>query len=159
FSPDFIAGTLWPEGDRDAAHGCLRAALVPIRRLLEPRPEAGTHAERGSRRCLVAHPDTLQLLPPPGCWVGVWAFEREFDAGIRTSPGSAEWFSARESAVALYGGDLLPDHCDDWFAARREELRRQFIVCLRDLTRADEERGQHDRAAAWAHRALAADRC
>jgi predicted ATPase/regulation of enolase protein 1 (concanavalin A-like superfamily) len=121
----FLAGAFWPDAE-DALHS-LAAALVPIRRLLEPRPE-----EKG--RCLVSHRHALCLIPPPGCWVDVWAFERAFDEGIRASPESPEWLRAREEAVALYGGDLLPDAEYGWCASRREELRQHFSVCLHDLS-------------------------
>src|SRR5262249_23109389 len=151
-SRDFLAASFWPEVDEDAAHQSFRAALVPVRRLLERRPE-----EKG--RCLVSHRDTLHFNPPPDCWVDVWAFEQAANAAKDAPAGSAAWLAALERAAALYEGDLLPDHGDDWCTARREELRQRLLGCLHDLTRAEEQRHQYDRACAWARRALTVDRC
>jgi DNA-binding SARP family transcriptional activator/regulation of enolase protein 1 (concanavalin A-like superfamily) len=130
----------------------LASLLVPIRRLLEPGPE-----EKG--RCLVSHRATLRLVPPPGCWVDVWTFERELEESLRASPASPEWFGARERAVTLYAGDLLPDIDEGWCAARRDGLRRRFLACLHELTEAEQAQGRYERACAWARRALAADEC
>src|SRR5262249_7263839 len=98
-SRDFLAASFWPEVDEDAAHQSFRAALVPVRRLLERRRE-----EKG--RFLVSRRDTLHFVPPPDCWVDVWAFEQAADAAKDKPAGSPEWFDALEGAAALYEGDL-----------------------------------------------------
>src|SRR5215813_5714435 len=93
-SRDFLAASFWPEVDEDAAHQSFRAALVPVRRLLERRPE-----EKG--RFLVSHRDTLHFVPPPDCWVDVWAFEQAADEAKDKPAGSAAWLAALERAAAL----------------------------------------------------------
>jgi DNA-binding SARP family transcriptional activator len=153
FTRQFLAGTFWEKAKDDAtARVNLRAALLPIRKLLEPRPE-----DEG--RFLVGSRATLHLVPPPDCWVDVWAFEEALGEARDALPASPEWFGALEHAVALYSGDLLPNLEDDWCAPVREGLRQRFVACLHDLARGELGRSQYNRAGGWAHRALAMDPC
>jgi DNA-binding SARP family transcriptional activator len=149
-SRDCLADRFWPDGDQLAAYRSLSVALVPIRRLLEPRQE-----DRG--RFLVSTPNMLRLVPPSDCWVDVWAFEQASSEAKNAVTGSPEWFDALERAVTLYKGDLLEGQGEEWCLTLREELQQRLLSDLHDLTQADRERQQYARACEWARRALRVD--
>jgi DNA-binding SARP family transcriptional activator len=152
FSRDALAVTFWPDADRDAARASLRTAMVPIRRLLEPNP-----TDRG---CSVRTTHTtLHVTLPPGTVVDVREFEHCLGEARRLRAGTAEWFRALETAVALYAGDLLPELDATWCLLPREALRQQLLTALHELARADQEGRQYARAKEWARRALEVDPC
>ncbi len=71
----------------------------------------------------------LELLPSTAPWVGVAAFE---EAGAIARCWQDPIIS--EEALALYGGDLLPDDLyDDWTRGRRERLRMLYVDLLTAL--------------------------
>jgi DNA-binding SARP family transcriptional activator/regulation of enolase protein 1 (concanavalin A-like superfamily) len=149
---DYLADTFWPEARGDLALNSLAQALVSIRKLLEPHPE-----QRG--QVLVTPRDMLRFIPPPNCWVDVWAFRDARGQAQGLQPGSSEWFALLEQTVALYTGKLLPDCLEDWCLPLQEELQNQFLTYLHELTAADVHRRRYDRACEWARRALGVDRC
>jgi DNA-binding SARP family transcriptional activator len=152
FTRGSLAGTFWPDVEEQAGRGSLGAALLPIRKLMELQPE-----EDG--RYLVSSGTLLRLIPPPACWVDVWAFDQAVAEAERASRGSREWFEALEKSARLYSSDLLPHLGDHWCLRRREELQTRFLTCLRDLTQVERERHQYAQASTWARRALQVDPC
>jgi DNA-binding SARP family transcriptional activator len=152
FSRQYLADTIWPDADPEAARASLRTALVPIRAILEPHPE-----DRG--RFVASTHTTLCVTLPPECWVDVRAFERGLSAAERLPIDSPEWFRALEAAVELYGGDLLPDLEETWCLVRREALQQGLLSALHALTEADQARRRDARAIGWARRALSVDPC
>lgn len=152
FTRDYLAELFWPEVDVESARGSLKSALLPIRRVLEPREE-----DRGR---VLASPRNLVLFnPPESCWVDVWEIERLLGMAEAASPHSPDWFEALENAVPLYRGPLLPERDDDWCRQRRVGLSQWVVNALHDLTRADQERKQYARACEWARRAVELDPC
>jgi DNA-binding SARP family transcriptional activator len=150
FPRGYLAGLFWPEADEDAAHGSLRTALVPIRKLLAPLVEPGSPV-------LISAGPTLQLTLSRACWVDVWEFERCCVEASRLPRESEAWYRALETAVDLHSGDLLPGFQQDWCGPARDLLQQRLLGCLHDLTTADRERKQYDRAIQWARRAVGVD--
>ena len=68
--------------------------------------------------------------------------------------GAAHWL---ETALARYGGDLLPGCYDDWLIAEREQLRQEFAEALSDLVAMRERHGDYAAALRPAQRLLQAD--
>jgi DNA-binding SARP family transcriptional activator len=126
---EIVQDLLWPELDGDAAANNLHVTLHELRRLLEPDLQ---HGRCSAYVALQANVLTLRAL-----WVDVEAFElaaRLADAGD----------AARlEAAIALYSGDLLPEHpFDDWIVRRRDALHLCFLDHLHALASAYERSDQ-----------------
>ena len=91
---------LWPDADLDTGRNRLRQALFGLRRLLEP---------PGAAEVLVVDRASVRLNPASfSCDVA------EFEAHVR----ERDWAAAQ----ALYVGELLPGHYDEWIDDERSRL-------------------------------------
>ncbi|MFL5735493.1 MAG: AfsR/SARP family transcriptional regulator [Chloroflexia bacterium] len=137
---------LWPQLAPEAA-GNLRKALHHARRVLASGAPANAHPFIGSR-------DEFLLLRAPGeLWVDVDAF-REAAALARRSSD----LQAHKAAIALYGGDLLPEvPYEEWAIAPREELRGTFLSLLAQAAQLYEGAGDLEAAIETLERAFQAD--
>ncbi len=109
---------LWPGKDSASGANNLHRALYDLRHVLDGR---WIDLEQGQVRL---HPEV---------WVDVVAFE---------SAVAARDPSARQTAVALYGGELSPEDRESaWLAQRRLDLRRLFAQSAFPLARAAVARG------------------
>ncbi len=118
---DQVAEALFPEREPAAAQVLFHHATSALRRALEP-----DLPDKFPSRYLEVEEGQVTLLLPPGSWFDLEVFE----AHCRR----AEW----EEALALWGGDLLPDYrYADWALAARERF-----TCLyqRALLAAGEDR-------------------
>jgi predicted ATPase/DNA-binding SARP family transcriptional activator/DNA-binding CsgD family transcriptional regulator len=143
---DEVLEALWPALPPPAATNNLRVTAHALRGILRASP--GVSIEplryRGDRLA-------LQLDGP--VVTDVAAFEAAAAAARRTRN-----IDNLESALALYGGDLLPeDRYEDWASARREALRDTFLALLADLARLREEGGDPTAATAALERLSTAD--
>jgi predicted ATPase/DNA-binding SARP family transcriptional activator len=109
---DELLDALWPDLAPAAAANNLRQALHAARHALAPPDAAGMTylaALDGGR---------LALQPASAVWIDVVAFEATATAARRRGE-----VAAYQAALALDGGELLPeDRYEDWTAARREAL-------------------------------------
>ena len=91
---------LWPNTDLDTGRNRLRQALFALRRLLEP---------PGAAQVLILDRSSVRLNPAAfSCDVA------EFEVHVRARDGAA--------AQALYIGELLPGHYDEWIVDERSRL-------------------------------------
>ena len=91
---------LWPDAELDTGRNRLRQTLFALRRLLEP---------PGTAQVLIVDRSSVRLNPDAfSCDVA------EFEAHVRARDGAA--------AQALYVGELLPGHYDEWIADERSRL-------------------------------------
>jgi len=130
-----IIEVLWPDLEAEAASANLRKALHVARRVLEPAapPPATPY---------LSVQDEVLYLGPDEVWVDVDAFERAADDAQRHRD-----VTAYERAVAVYGGDLLPDdRYEDWVSARREALSQRYHALLTSLASAYEAAGAYSKA-------------
>ncbi|HEX5165935.1 MAG TPA: BTAD domain-containing putative transcriptional regulator, partial [Thermomicrobiales bacterium] len=137
---------LWPDLDYTAQLNNLRQALHHARRGLESAGmPAGTALERDGNIVVLARNVQVQ--------VDVDAFEMAV-----TSAWQQRTPAAAEAALALYGGDLLPDdRYEEWAEQRRTTLRASYLALLARLAAFYDERGEHaDSIGAW-QRLVAAD--
>jgi DNA-binding SARP family transcriptional activator len=113
---------LWPDRSADAAANNLHQALYVARRALEA---VGADA----LQCLALRDDMLVLSEALPVEIDAVEFEEAADTAraIRT-------IEAYRDALALYGGELLPeDRYEDWPAGRREALRELHLTLLLEL--------------------------
>jgi DNA-binding SARP family transcriptional activator len=114
---------LWPELAPEAASANLRKAVHFARQAL------GSEHLRLSGVVL-----SLEAAP---LWIDVDAFEAATEAGHL------------DTAIGIYGGDLLPeDRFAPWASERREQLRGRFALLLAERARALRDAGDAEAAAA-----------
>ena len=146
---EHISSYLWPDADAATGRDNLSGALHALRRALEPDLTSGARSQylRQDGPSLVLHLDEHD-------WVDYHAFEALLtEAGAANDP-----LPQLEAAVALYGGDLLPEEQDVWCVAAREALRLRWHGVLLALAEAQAARHHLDRALSTLTRLLAADR-
>jgi DNA-binding SARP family transcriptional activator len=138
---------LWPELDLEAAVNNLHKTIHAARRALEPELKAG--AESG----FIVTQDQQVILRSPGeLWIDFQVFERFAAAALKSHDAAA-----CESALELYGGDLLSeDLYEDWAVSRREQLRLLRQKLLRRLAQIHETNGHHQQAIESYQRLVAA---
>ena len=113
---------LWPDRTTDSAANNLHQALYVARRALEG---AGADA----LECLALRDDMLVLSDDRPVEIDAAEFEQA--AEVARAANTTE---AYRDALALYGGELLPeDRYEDWAAARREALRELHLALLLEL--------------------------
>lgn len=131
---------LWPDLSLDAAANNLhytmhaaRATLAPLCESLTPtilaRPEFASRAQSGMGSLLRLRQQIVAFEPPSPYWIDVEAFE----AAASAARGGSDP-QRYEAAIALYGGELLPDDIyEDWAAPRRDSLRATHQALLLTL--------------------------
>lgn len=139
---------LWPELELEAASNNLHKAIHMARRALEPeiRSAAGSHF-------IVTKGQHIVLRAPAKLWIDVEVFEQAATDAIKSDQKEAY-----ESALALYGGDLLAeDLYEDWTTSRREQLRSQYESLLTKLALLHQGRCEYDQSIERVRELLARD--
>lgn len=132
-----LAFILWPDAEPAEALANLRRHLYLLRELLPP----------ATRPWLEVSTQAIVWNAPPDCSLDVTAFEQEWTT-----------VAEMEAAAALYGGELAPGvDSDDEILSRRAALHRRYLLLLKTLARVWLDRGDWQRAGAWARRLLALD--
>src|SRR2546423_10405199 len=101
---------LWPDLDADAAANNLHKTIHMARHALEPRLKSAADSH-----FILTQGKQVVLRAPDKLWVDAEEFERRAAEAFRSADAAS-----CESALALYGGDLLvEDPYEDWATARR----------------------------------------
>jgi DNA-binding SARP family transcriptional activator len=132
-----ILETLWGHADVGSALNSLGKALHAARRALEP------DLPPRSPSTYVRVSDGVVILDTQHVLIDADQFQYLAEAALRL--GSVE---AYERALAVYGGELLPeDRYEDWSAERREYLAQMNIRLLIGLANALRKQGAYVQAA------------
>src|SRR5690242_14771196 len=112
-----IAGLLWGESGDAQALTNLRRELHHLRQMF------------GDDGPLRVTPRDLCWADVPSCQADVRVFDIERMAALAAAGSGADdvVIARGASAIAQYGGDLLPGVYDDWVAEARERLGRQCV--------------------------------
>ena len=130
-----VMDLLWPELEPEAASNNLHKAIHMARRALEPEISSAA-----SSHFIVTKGQHIVLRAPAKLWIDVEAFEQSATDAIKSDKQENY-----ESALALYGGDLLSeDLYEDWTISRREQLRIQYEGLLTRLATLHQTRGEYD---------------
>lgn len=124
---DRLAGLLWPESSQAAARKNLRRTLWRLRQAIG---DAWLPADR----------QAVTLTAAADCWIDVVALQTAADA---------------ETAVAAYGGELLPGFYDDWVLLERERLHAFYERRLQAFLDQLQEAGRWSDALHWAEEWIA----
>ncbi len=135
-----IAFTLWPDDEEESALANLRRNIYLLTRALPP--------SAPKRPWLLVDAADVQWNPEAEVWLDVIEFER-----LANEPQ----LESAEGAAALYAGELLDGHYEDWIFSERERLRSIYVRILGQLV--DDRRRKRDLGSAigFARRILAAD--
>ena len=141
---------LWPGQEAEWAINNLHKTIHAARRALEPGVSAG-----GASGFITSREQRIILSAPGQLRIDVEEFERLAAAALKSS-GSIE---AGEAALALYGGQLLPEEpYEDWIIERRRELLSLQHKLLARLAALYEESGQVDKSIALYQQLAACDK-
>jgi predicted ATPase/DNA-binding SARP family transcriptional activator len=145
---EFLIELFWPEDTLEAGRNSLRVALNSLRRQLEPPGDS-------SGTVLIADRASVRL--------NMEAFTSDvadFEAALKTAhqtENEAETTACLIRAIALYCGELLPGHYEEWALTERERLAEAYLGALRRLIRCLAQARDFDRALDYARRAVNTD--
>lgn len=140
---DQLLELLWPQLTPDAGTNQLRKALHVARRSLDPDPEAAA-------RFLVRRGEVLAFRPD-AVWVDMATFERA--AALARREATVVGY---EAALAVYGGELLPDdRYEEWALEPRRLLEEEVVDLLVELAGILEGQGELAQAASSLESAMA----
>jgi DNA-binding SARP family transcriptional activator len=133
-----VLDILWPDVELESALNSFGKALYAARRALEPEllPRESSAYLRLT--------DSMVALDTQHVWIDADHFELLAQGALRQGD-----VCAYESALAAYGGELLPeDRYEDWCSERRDYLEGLHIQLLLGLAEALEARGALSSSAA-----------
>ena len=144
----YLSFLLWPDSAEGQARSNLRNLFFALRQAL---PHADAY--------LVSDTTTIQWRPNAPYTLDVADFRHAMAAARRHGQDHDDDGAAKclETAIASYGGDLLPGCYDDWLIAEREQLRQEFAGALSGLVALRERQGDYAGALRPAQRLLQAD--
>ena len=147
-----VREVLWPDAEQESAVRNLQTTLHQLRTVLNG-PGKLNRVLRLDGEMLVLDPTGDAPLAEE--WLDAAAFTRAARAALAgVDP------SLCRAALALYGGDYLPDEpYAEWVVRRREELRDQHIVLLLHLARMGGAAGGLDESEQCLRAVLLADAC
>ena len=132
-----ILDILWPEADLESALNSFGKALHAARRAIEP------ELPRRQNSAYLRLDNAMLTLDMEHVAVDADRFEQLAQDALRGAD-----VTALESALAAYGGELLPeDRYEDWCAERRSYLTELHIRVLLSLAEALEQRGDRNESA------------
>ena len=151
---ELLVDALWPGVDLAVGTRRLQVAVSSVRQLLE-------HAGLSGSEVLARHGDAYQLAPPAGSVIDVVAFEQGMrDAALSASRGDTmASMAAREAALSLYTGDVLPeDGPAEYVVVDRERLRLAAAAAAGAMAQDGRALGHHRQALAAARLSVQLDR-
>jgi predicted ATPase/DNA-binding SARP family transcriptional activator len=141
---------LWPEADPAASATNLRTTLYLLRQVLDD-PQSAASYLRTEGDLLVLVPGGAT--PPPDDWLDAAAFARASRVAL-----AGQDAAACRAALALYGGDYLPDEpYAAWAEQLRASLRRQYLDLLVHLATLSGGQGEVEEAEACLRQVLDAE--
>lgn len=140
-----IMERLWPEEEPERARQRLRNTLHTLRNLLDQPPLEIPEALLASRTTVGLNTALIRT--------DVAVFESALMAAAQARPLPEKAGHLRE-AIAVYRGDLLPGFYQEDIVQAQERLAERYESALRELTKACEQVGEREQAAAYARRAI-----
>jgi adenylate cyclase len=115
---------LWPDAAPEAGRWRLSVALSALRRQLEPSPAPGFTSRAGT---VLITDRTSVRLNPAAVTTDVAEFQAALEAAERTS-SDTERAASLAQAAALYRGELLAGHYQDWVLQERAWLAERYFL-------------------------------
>ncbi|MCH8988047.1 MAG: hypothetical protein IIA92_04490 [Chloroflexi bacterium] len=149
-SREVLAGLFWGESGEAKARSCLSTAIWRLRSLLEPDGVArGTYL-------VTIYPEEISFNRESDYWLDVEAFESAFNVSTVALDESQPYsrINEIETAIRLYGSDLMEGFYDDWVLVQRERFRSYYLTGLLRLMRYSEEQGALEQGISYAKKIL-----
>jgi predicted ATPase/DNA-binding SARP family transcriptional activator len=148
---EHLIALFWPDADLDAGRDSLTTVLTSLRRQLEPAGVVAGSVLEADRQKVRLNPDAFAT--------DVAEFERLLATGLSSALDRDPSERARrlEQAVALYRGEFLAGHYEDWVILEQSRLTGRYGAALLALATAQEQGGNLQEALTAARRALAVD--
>jgi len=146
-SREELVDLLWPDADLDAGRNRLSQAIGWLRTQLET-------ADTGRGSVVIADRQYVSL-NPDSVVTDAAQFERHLQAA--TGQDAALNIENLAAAVALYQGDLLAGHYEDWIIGERQRFLNLFLDATRRLVQHYQSRKEFEKALEYARRSLAVD--
>ena len=140
FRREHLAGLLWPTQTEKQARANLRRALSNLRHVLKD-DEASPPHFRTNRQI-------IQLNPDGALWVDAVAFAEAITAGDPASLARAVELAKDH----FLSGFSIPDApaFESWLLLKREQIQRDLLTALQQLTHYHTQRGEYHQALAYA---------
>ena len=136
----------WPDTTPEAADSSLRSLVFGVRQVID---------RDGTGRRLISDGASLALQPGPDVWIDT----DDFEDALARARAAVDPIPHLEHAVALYGGEFLPDDVfEDWSVDRRDALRHCWTQAKFQLGELYARRGETERALTHLHDLVLADR-
>ncbi len=151
---EYLVDSLWPGVDLTIGTRRLQVAVSSIRQLLE-------HVGLSGPEVLARQGDAYRFALPAGSTIDVRTFEQGLRdaAGFASRGDTAMSATARQAALALYVGDVLPeDGPADYVVADRERLRLAAAAAAAALAQDSSTLGNPRQALAAARLSVQLDR-
>jgi len=146
-----VLDCLWSEASPDVGRNALYKALHLLRRVLEPDLTKGHDSAYIETRG-----GTIGIMPDVDVWVDIDACEKAIRKAALAEPDERR--APLRSAVAMYGGDMLPtDPYEDWPVARRVAAHRAWETAVLELAALDTDAGEPQASMAPLEALLAID--
>jgi DNA-binding SARP family transcriptional activator len=144
-----VVGALWAELDEPRARRCLSTALWR----LKATPGLGPELARNKG------PDEIGLSASRTLWIDTVAFQRRVLPwqGVATEDLDARARHQLARAIAIYGGEFLPQVDDEWALLERQRLHALYLDALYQLTAAYAGAKDYARAIAFGRRLAAVE--
>jgi DNA-binding SARP family transcriptional activator len=139
-----LAFQFWPDASDRQARANLRKALHRLRQLF---PNLDLFLEMDGA--------TLNWRSDVPMWLDVADFEEKLQ--MAEMAGMEQQSELLEAALALYKGNLLPDHYDDWVLTYREQTRQRYLDALDLLAELQEAKREYTAASQTVKRLLRED--
>jgi DNA-binding SARP family transcriptional activator len=153
FTQDQLIDALFSGEDIEKARKNLYGRVSRLRRVLEPDLKHGTGSSFIHRTA-----QGYSFCPQADVQIDAATFRHEMDAALALA-GKKQWMEAAEKfedAVAIYGGELLPeDRYEDWAEERRSDLKRDYIHSMLQLATCFEHLGRLRQSISCCQRVLA----
>jgi DNA-binding SARP family transcriptional activator len=151
---EVLIEALWSDLPPAAATRNLQVTISALRGLIEP------YSGRGKAQLLVRSGDAYGIMLPPGGYADTTAFT---DAAqrwqqMRRTGSFADEVDALRTALAAYGGELLPEEGPaDWAVEARDHFRQLVTRVARELATAELTQGNVVEAVRAAEQCIAFD--
>jgi DNA-binding SARP family transcriptional activator/predicted ATPase len=145
---DELTEAIWPDDDPEAARARLRTTLTLLRKLIDTGSEAQRDIIQADRQAVTL--DAEQCTTDIGNY---YALLRRCGRAAHADEAEALF----RNALAIYGGDLLPQFEDAWIAVERQTLLEKHINTLRSLARLCVARSAYEDAIEFTRQEVACD--
>jgi DNA-binding SARP family transcriptional activator len=148
-----VAEVFWGDYSHEKARRALNTALWRLKKVLEPEGVTSGTYLISSSACEIGFNYQSKY------WLDVEVFEQKTGQLMTGAWTDNDALKAEEleKVLALYQGELLEGHYEEWALQERERLRALYTKCLRYLMQYYKLQHEYDKATTYGHQILHLD--